>query len=238
MITLSLRRGASTMWFGGPEWAEADGAQLTPEAAAIRLLGKRVLVLVHGYRVNDALDAYARIGIHVDGLYDEIVGVLWPGSHLLLGYVFAQWRAGRAGQLLAAALRPLRATLDIEGHSLGCRVTMEALRAGGIYPRNVILTAPAVDNESLERGERYGAACAAAHRVVVAHSRRDDVLRTAYTLGSWDRALGLSGPERPERCPSNVVCLDLTAEIGGHSDYKRCMGLFTAWRSLVGARTR
>lgn len=233
MLTLSLRHGDSTFRFGPATWSEADGVTLPLAIAAQRLAGKRVLVLVHGYRVTDALDAYARIAIHMGGMYDEVVGVLWPGSRILLGYLLAQWRAIGAGERLAAALQPIRATLDIEGHSLGCRVAMEALRAGGIYPRNVILTAAAVDNESLQRGERYGAACAAAHQIVVAHSRRDDVLRTAYTLGSWDRALGLCGPQCRTKLPSNVQCLDLTDQIGGHSDYKRCAGLFSAWRALI-----
>ena len=235
MLTLSIRKDNSTIRFGPAIWSEADGGPITAAAAAQQLAGKTVLVLVHGYRVDDALDAYARVLLHVGDLYDEVVAVLWPGSHLLLGYLFAQWRAARAGELLAAALAPIRAEVDIEGHSLGCRVTMEALRAGGIYPRHVILTAAAIDNESLQRGERYGAACAAAEWILVAHSRRDRVLRTAYTLGSWDQALGLRGPQRPDLCPANVQALDLTPGIAGHSEYKRCPELFAAWRRLAGA---
>jgi pimeloyl-ACP methyl ester carboxylesterase len=199
------------------------------------------VVLVHGYNCADPIDAYLRIETHLEtrneyGVvpwYDEVIGVAWPGSHLELAFWFACWRAEKAGRLLAGALGGFEpAALDIEAHSLGCMVTLEALDHG-LSVRNCILTAAAVDNESIQEREQYALAVQRAERVLVAYSRHDPVLRGAYRIGMWDSALGLTGPQDPKRCSRRITPLDCSAQVAEHGAYKRCSMLFESWRSLV-----
>ena len=237
MLCLNLRKGNSTILFGAaPEWSEfPSDTHLTNEQAAARLSGRRVLVLIHGYNVEDVWGAFAEVALQVSPWYDAIVGVPWPGSKLDLAFWLARMRAGKAGKMLAAALAPIKAVaaaLDIEGHSLGCMVALETLTAG-LRCRNLILTAAAVDNESIQVGERYWDATQRAERVLVAYSRHDPVLAGAYRFAMVDRALGLTGPETPKFCATWVIRLDLSSVISGHSEYKRCPELFEAWKRLA-----
>lgn len=233
MLSLSLRQGGSTIFFGPPRWAVVDGPDLTPTQAAARLAGKRVLALVHGYRVSEPTDAYLRVWSHVAGLYDECVMIHWPGSDWMLGFWLARRRAAKAGRLLAGALGPLEpASLDVEGHSLGCMVALEAGNAG-LRCRNLILAAAAVDNESIEAGERYEPAVHRAAHVLVAFSRHDGVLAGAYRAGLWDNALGLTGPQDRGRCCLNISSVDCSRTVFGHSEYKRDPAFLAAWRRLL-----
>jgi pimeloyl-ACP methyl ester carboxylesterase len=55
-------------------------------------------------------------------------------------------------------MRIAGATLDVMGHSMGCRVSLLALQGKLLLPkmiRNIYLTAAAVDNESIEKDEEY-----------------------------------------------------------------------------------
>jgi hypothetical protein len=233
MISLSLRRNDSTIFFGDPTWAEVDGPALTETQVAARLNGKRALVMVHGYCTKDPFDAFARIDLHIGQHYDEVIGVPWPGSHLQFAFWLARIRATKAGRLLAGALCKYEpAALDIEAHSLGCMVALEAMDHR-LYCRNAILTAAAVDNESIQERERYALAVQRADRVLVAHSRHDPVLRGAYKLGMWDSALGLTGPQDPTRCNRRIEALDCSTEVEKHGDYKRCAMLFARWAEIA-----
>jgi hypothetical protein len=242
MLRLNLRNGDSTIRFGdSPTWSEVDGPELTAEQVAERINGRRALILIHGYNVTDAFDAYARIEIKletrseygVQQWYDEVVGVAWPGSHLELAFWFARIRATKAGRILAGALGAFEpAALDIEAHSLGCMMALESLDHG-LYCRNAILTAAAVDNESIQERERYALAVQRAERVLVAYSRHDPVLRGAYRLGCWDNALGLTGPQDPSQCNRRIESLDCSAQVAAHGDYKRCPMMFTRWKEIA-----
>jgi hypothetical protein len=234
-IRLSLRHNQKSTWKFAPEpyWAYADGDNLKPDEVALLLNGKRVLALVHGYNVEDALDAYARITNHIAEHYDAYLYVEWPGSRISLAFWLADMRADMAGRKLCSALQSIApASLDIEGHSLGCRVTLEALRCG-LRAENVLLTAPAVDNESICLGERYGEAVKNAARLIVAYSCNDRVLRETYKWAKWDDALGLTGPEPGSPYPTNVERWDLGSYIYAHGDYKRCGEFFERWRKLL-----
>jgi hypothetical protein len=67
----------------------------------------------------------------------------------------------------------------------------------------------------------------------VAYSKHDQVLREAYTLGVWDRALGLTGPENPAACTLNVASVDCSETVKGHSAYKADPTFLSAWEGLV-----
>jgi len=58
---------------------------------------------------------------------------------------------------------------------------------------NALLTAPAVDNESLEPKKEFNASLGSCRRCLVCHSSKDNVLKIAYRIGALDRALGYKG---------------------------------------------
>lgn len=238
MLLLNLRSADSTIVFSSkPHWSIADGDDLSPTEVKARLSGKRVLVLVHGYNVTDAFDAYSRMAINIAQHklgYDEIVGVQWPGSKISLAFLLAAARANKAGRKLQAALNLLSdvSVLDIEGHSLGCRVICEAVVAG-LRPRLIVLAGAAIDSDSINVDTEYGVHLASIPSVLIACSGSDAVLRKAYTLASWDNALGLTGPEDPTKVTENVHTVDLTEYVPEHSYYKKCEEFYLAWKAAV-----
>lgn len=162
---------------------------------------------------------------------NPVVGVRWPGSKIAWAFWLACMRADKAGEKLAAELVGLPVeSLSLIGHSLGCRVVLQAL-SRGLECRTAVLAAAAVDDESLEYGERFGMAPAMAERILVAFSRRDGVLAKAYRFARIDKALGRVGPQRPWKLPMSVGLADLSLEIGGHSDYVNSKAFFAAWRN-------
>lgn len=232
LLTLNLRRGTSTLFFGKPEWSYTVGSKLTPKQAEELLKGKKVLLLVHGFNVSDPDDAYATVALNMGHMYDYVVGVHWPGSRFPLFFRFAQKRADKAGQILASAIRHIDAVFDIEGHSLGCHVTLESLKYL-TRVRNVILAAPAVDNEVIQFGYEYEEAMSSIKACMVAYSRYDSVLAKAYRIADWDNALGLTGPEDPSQCPKTVLPVDLSEFVKKHSQYKKEQKFYEEWTKLL-----
>ena len=146
-----------------------------------------------------------------------------------MSFPFARGRARdtaeRFGRLLSG-LRASSAVVDLNTHSLGAHVAFEALQA---LPqpavRNAWNFAPAVDNESIERTERYHGATQRCERFYVFHSKNDPVLRVWYRVGDlfdFDTALGYSGPEDPRAIIDHsrnvrvVNCKDVVASHGGY----------------------
>ena len=83
----------------------------------------------------------------------------------------------------------------------------------------------AVDNESVEKGERYYSAAQRCQKFYVFHSKNDPVLRTWYRIGDFfdfDTALGYSGPEDPRaimdhsRNVTVINCKDIVSSHGGY----------------------
>jgi pimeloyl-ACP methyl ester carboxylesterase len=243
MITLNLRAGNSTWRFGAPAWADAAGRQLADHNVRSHVAGKSVIVLLHGYNTVDALPAYRKIESKLAGLYDVVIGVQMPLSQVALGFLPARSRATKAGALLASLLKALPwRVLDLQGHSLGCHVALSALRAG-LFCRNVILAAPAVDNDCLSEGAEFHSAAHVARRVAVCYSRRDEVLQKGYTaadalaaLFSPSKArlaLGYTGPAMQSTLPVNVVGYDCTSWIADHSQYRDENQYYALWRGIV-----
>lgn len=200
--------------------------------------GKKILVLVHGYnnefedviRAYDMIDGHTKK--HMRSKYDLVIGYTWPGGDDRFDYFAAKTRAGALAprfaenlrQLHTAATRP--AAMDVMTHSMGARLTLEALK---VLPtravvRNLFLTAAAVDNESIEKGEEYFTANGRAGQSFVFHSKNDGVLKYAYNVAEWDRALGLHGPEDPAdiiRNAKRTLVINCKRKIKGHGDYKQ-----------------
>ena len=142
-------------------------------------------------------------------------------------FPFARGRADDAAprlrQLLASLLGS-GAIVDINSHSLGAHVTLEALRdATANVVRYAWNFASAVDNESVEKGERYYSAAQRCPKFYVFHSKNDPVLRTWYRIGDFfdfDTALGYSGPEDPRaimdhsRNVTVINCKDIVSSHG------------------------
>ena len=171
---------------------------------------KRVLLLVHGYNnlLDDVIRAYGLIEEMVRrrlrNVYDVILGYTWPGGDSRFDYFSAKTRAGALAPRFSENLRALTANaasrpaaLDIMTHSMGSRLTLEAIKHFNRRNviRNLLLMASAVDNESIERGEEYFAPARSVRNAIVFHSRHDHVLKYAYALAEFDAALGLNGPE-------------------------------------------
>lgn len=219
---------------------DGSGPIIDPAAFLNALAGKRVTVLVHGYNNErlDVLSSYKSIDVQMRALgflggpqapYDALVGFAWPGGALGVSFLFARERAGETAPrflLLLDALQSAGVTIDLNSHSLGAHVTFEALRATGPgLVRNAWNFASAVDNESIEQGERYYGASQRCARFYVFHSRNDPVLRVWYRIGDFfdfDTALGYSGPEDPRAIMDNspnvrvINCKDIVASHGGY----------------------
>jgi pimeloyl-ACP methyl ester carboxylesterase len=234
MLSLNIRANdTSTIWFGTPTWFEVDGPKLTEAQVAARITGKKILVLAHGYNTGDPMDFYLRIAFHMGKNYDEVVCLSAPLSKVKWAFWLACMRAEKAGRLLVEALSGFEpALIDIEGHSLGCRVVMDALDHG-LEVRNCILTAAAIDDESIQDYQKYALAVQRAEKVLVAYSRHDKVLAHAYRIGMLDRALGFNGPQDPAKCNKRIQLLDCSNWVNEHSDYRKCAMLFARWAEIA-----
>jgi esterase/lipase superfamily enzyme len=216
------------------------GPVITPADFLAALAHRQITVLVHGYNNErlDVLDAYRTIDAQMRLLgflgaahapYEVLVGFAWPGGATGVSFPFARGRADdtapRFGRLLAD-LHGCGATVDLNTHSLGAHVALEALReASSQVVRNAWHFASAVDNESIEHGERYFDASRQSARCYVFHSKNDPVLRVWYRIGdlfNFDTALGDSGPEDPrtimDHSPHVTVinCKDIVTSHGGY----------------------
>ena len=106
-------------------------------------------------------------------------------------------------------------------------MTFEALRdASTSVVRNAWNFASAVDNESVEQGERYFAASQRCQKFYVFHSKNDPVLRVWYRVGDFfdfDTALGYSGPEDPRAimdASRNVTVINCKDVVSSHGGYR------------------
>jgi pimeloyl-ACP methyl ester carboxylesterase len=209
--------------------------------------GGRLLILLHGYNVNrsdgrDSLYHYMKL-LDAEGWKEPMLAVLWPGDGWAkaLTYPFEGSDADNAGDVLCKWLTTnvkADTRLAFVGHSLGCRVVMQAARrlarAGRLDLDRIVLMAPAIDNDSLGLCGRFGyrKATLRAEQVAVLASQQDWVLRLAYPLGDliqtilfgerWGRALGYTGPLEQEpaiRCRLAPVPPANPARHIDHGDY-------------------
>lgn len=202
---------------------------------------KRLTLLVHGYNneERDVVDSYGAIDRQMRLLgflggsastYDLLVGFAWPGGATGVSFPFARHRAGESATRFARLLAELRSAasvIDINTHSLGAHVAFEALRTGATRMiRNAWNFASAVDNESIESGERYYQGSQRCENFYVFHSKNDPVLRVWYRIGDlfdFDTALGYSGPEDPAdiiRSSRNVRVVNCKEVVHSHGGYR------------------
>jgi hypothetical protein len=92
--------------------------------------------------------------------------------------------------------------------------------------RYVLLTSPAVDRTSLEKGNEFDKVLRSARGIDVAYNTKDQVLNLAYRLSEFSVALGLNGFPNVAAVPGynrntkNITHNDFTKDFdaaGGHS---------------------
>ncbi len=187
--------------------------------------GKHVVLFVHGYNVTEreslgsGADFFGKLqaSLQADGHNLDDYAYLtftWPGDVGPLWFSDGQRFAQEAG---VALYRLVRDAVETHGatrvtlftHSLGAHVGLRAAAILGErrYSRrtvtrfdNVVLLAPAVENDVFERPDRQDEyhfpdapfGMGSLHMVA---SRGDEVLGSAFLISEMDRALGFSGPE-------------------------------------------
>jgi hypothetical protein len=204
-----------------------------------------VTFLLHGFNVsrNDGIAALDRFASSLPSVADHaLVAVLWPGDHWAraLSYSFEGKDADDSAQELVRYIDRILlpgTTLSFASHSLGARVVLQTIR--GLIHRpyqigEVCLMAPAVDDYCLAHPNVYRAAAAAAARLTILASHKDQVLRLAYPVGDLLQAfiffrrdmrglaLGYHGPRPFKESPvgSNVLHEQIPdARNVGHGDY-------------------
>lgn len=231
LLTVSCRGGAeadSEIHFGNLTYGSfAEGAVtplVLPLGKFLEQAGERPLVLVHGFRceVSELLERFVSIAQAIEwnegtphGRYTSVVLFTWPaGVELPLAlttwwsFLKSQRRTLEAGRYLAYFLADFPAgAVSVQGHSLGCAVTLHAIRAYGARLREGILTAAAcpntwLDTQTMARG---------AQRWKVIHSKTDHVLKYLYRWANWGmRAMGQTGadPIAAYFATSRTVMLD------------------------------
>lgn len=209
----------------------AEGGGLLADVLQIPLpdLASRpeMIVLVHGFNnhYGEAANAYfgfrtrqqERDVAFAGGMESRLGDAFWPGDAAwgiadkadFLVYSSAVGTATDAAIILARHLRGMPALRQVNfiGHSLGCRVVLETVRAlasdGGPRVGNVCLMAAAVPVFKVVRGGDLEPAMDHADQVLVLYSEADTVLKWAFpagqTLAPGDegfcpRALGRTTP--------------------------------------------
>jgi esterase/lipase superfamily enzyme len=209
-----------------------------------------VVVFVHGYRnpIKNVAAAYKKLdteladrGIIGPGHYDLAIGFLWPGFETRVGFFAAVPWANRSAAFFRDFVKLLNAnahTVDVQTHSLGARVALQGLAfEHEAWVDNLMLTAPAVDNESLEPTKEFNQSLLSCRRCLVYHSSKDPVLKVFYRIGALDKALGYKGPEHPKvietKCPE-VFVIDCSAVVDSHGGYRQSAEVYGHWERVVG----
>lgn len=95
-----------------------------------------------------------------------------------------------------------------------------------------IILAGAIPADSLSDRERFDVHGLGVSRVLVIRSQRDNVLRTAYRIGSFFKtAIGLAGPAG-EWDRHRITSIDGTKFIGGHSEAYSAPEVYHFWNAF------
>jgi len=190
------------------------------------------LVLVHGFNstYEDVFDAYAALRLSLDyaGVlknFATVVNLLWPGGDKgALSWIFAQSRSNRTGQTLPLELLGPGTTWLT--HSLGARVALSALRRPGVAIENLIMLAPAVDDEEIADGGEFAGVFQVAKRIAIFHSEHDPVLKLSYPPSVvaghtiFQHALGETGKDHNAQYAANILAVNCSRLVHSHGGYR------------------
>jgi esterase/lipase superfamily enzyme len=215
--------------------------------------GKHICVLVHGFNnpIENVTKSYWELvaGLDQPGLngptgYGLVVGFTWPGSRTGAGYFGGVGKAMKSAPFLRDLLNALRTTamtVDVQTHSLGARVALKALAdPKKAFVDNLMLTAPAVDNNILEPGETFADSPGSCNRCFVYFSKKDPVLAGGFWIGDIldgiHPALGLKGPRDKkttlDKTP-NVYVVDCSKRVTSHGGYRRAPQYYEHWKEVL-----
>lgn len=269
MIIVSCRRGFDSNVLHGAENRyrnytnpnnSASFKDLTLTDVLEAATNKHVAIFVHGFNnpMDNVLGAYwemvqAMKDSSVTGAngYGLVIGFVWPGQQTGLGFFPARSAARKSAPFLRDLINSLRAvahTVDVETHSLGARVALVALaNPKKVFVDNLLLTAPAVDNNLLEPDQDFHSSLDSCNRCFVYHSSKDPVLKVAYLIGDVAdgirKALGLRGPRNRkitiDQCP-NAYVVDCAARVDSHGGYRKVPQFYDHWKQVLsgGAMSR
>jgi Alpha/beta hydrolase of unknown function (DUF900) len=194
-------------------------APVSIAALASAVAGKNLLVITHGFNVNQ-LDGYRNLSnwsslLDLDDTW-SVVGVVWPGDSSLIGplsYPGEGQHAMSAGNVLAPFIRDNlagAASISFVSHSLGARFFLQTITvlhrlAPGLPIRQIVLMAGAINHDCLTA--EYAVAANSITNIAVLASTRDEVLSAAFPIGNllegiidfrhpwFESALGHLGPK-------------------------------------------
>jgi len=202
--------------------------------------GKNVLLLIHGYNneQDEVYDAYEVIQDNISTLtknkFDLVIGYTWPGGNKGIEWYSSKRRANsvaRRFRFLISTMSQKANNIDIMSHSLGARVVLKALKQADDKKviRNYYCMAAAVDNEVLEENEEFHLSVGKAKKIIVFHSKNDEVLAIPYRIAEWDNALGLYGPEDKayiQKRAKTIYVANCKKVVARHGDYKRTSAVY------------
>ena len=234
-------------------FADANKVEgMTDAELASKVKDKHIVILIHGYRsaLTGVRAAYNVIetGLASEGLmsasnYSEVIGFAWPSFRTRISFPAAVGYANNASEYFYDLMKLLSQakSIDVQTHSLGARVAFQGLTAQtDVKVDNLMLTAPAVDNECIEPRQEFNEVLSRTKRCYVLHSKKDAVLKL-YTFMSLDRALGKNGPQHPDivrdKCP-NVYTVDCQRVVKtDHSGYRKTPVYYAFWKKVLEAPT-
>lgn len=171
------------------------GVRGAPVVSLSRLQRGRLILMIHGFNTTaaEAADGYAQfrdlVARQAPRLARQLCAVYWPGDSGLKGggYPWLVERARVCGAMLGDWLAEQERDVVIIAHSLGCRLTLEALARLREHPGGprirVFLMAAAVPVGLVGQEERLAIASQRAASVDVLSSRTDGVLAFWFRLG-------------------------------------------------------
>lgn len=223
-------------------FVNSDGTLHRKNPKISQLLGKKVLIVIHGYNNSkeDVLPSYFTIKEKIAHLskgpngpiYDEVIGYVWPGFQSRTEYYHAKEHAEEVSKRVSSMIAQISSQakqVDVMAHSMGNLIFLEAMNSPETVKEvtNFFSFGAAVDNESIEKGKEYYTSIKNCRNVYVAYSKEDDVLKYFYTLAELDNALGSTGIEDISKLPSHVQLVDCDNVIESHSEYFKSSQIFT-----------
>jgi len=198
---------------------------------------REILVAVHGWNIDarGARDVAntTRIALRENGYDQLVVGFSWD-SEKGDGWIDQGWNEAveiargngpKLAQWIADWTDSVGVPIRVIGHSLGARVTVEALaslrdRGRSNSVRSVSLLGGAIDDQEVETDEPYGADIAdAAERFHNFYKTDDGVLDWAYGAIEFDTAVGEEGIQDAADAPDNYAETDVTDAVADHNSY-------------------
>lgn len=231
MILVSCRRSGpgGAILFDKLKWSPADVSKVRR---------KKILVIVHGTAntMSQLLRLAEEIASRNSGSYDEFVMFAWPGGATGLAYLVTRFTSvRRASVLLAQVIDTLALaeadTIDIDAHSLGVPIALEAAMQSIRRVNGLWLKAGACGRDLSKYRELTAWNLERKTKIAVFYSPKDWIVRGLYRL--WFGFTGALGAYGEKTKGGNIADqYDVSPEIGGsHMDYRRSSIVVQAMRN-------